>query len=89
MNTQSKLASAALVGLLTASLMSTKIALASDHKDENGSVTEKSECKGVSGCKGEAKSKTEKSECKGVSGCKGEAKSKTEKSACNGHSEKE
>lgn len=70
MTTTTKLASAALVGLLTAGLLSATPAFAGEH--------DKGSCNGKSGCKGKAAA--EKSECKGKSGCSG----KDEKSGCEG-----
>ena len=61
MTTKTKLATAALTGLLTAGLLVATPALASEH--------EKGACSGKNGCKG--KSGAEKSECKGKSACSG------------------
>ncbi len=78
MTTTTKLASAALAGLLTASLLAATPAFAGEH--------DKGACNGKSGCKGKAKA--EKSECKGKAAtekasCKGEDKAK-EASSCTG-----
>ena len=77
MTTTHKLASAALMGLLTAGILAAQPALASNH--------EKGACNGKSGCKGKAAA--EKSECKGhgeKAGCEG--KDKGEAASCSGKS---
>ena len=89
MTTTRKLASAALVGLLTSGFLAATPAFADEH--------EKGACNGKSGCKGKAKA--EKSQCKGKAekaGCKGENKEASsctgkdkvegEKASCNGES---
>ena len=70
MTTTKQLASAALIGLMTAGLLAAQPALAGEH--------DKASCSGKNGCKGNAKA--EKSECKAKSGCSG----KEEKSGCEG-----
>jgi hypothetical protein len=75
--TTNKLASAALLGLMTAGLLAATPAFAGEH--------DKGACNGKNGCKGDAKA--EKSECKGhgdKAGCKGEDKAKGEKAGCDG-----
>jgi hypothetical protein len=75
MTTTTKLAHAALAGLLTAGLLAATPAFAGEH--------DKGACNGKSGCKGKAAA--EKSECKGKAekaGCEG--KDKKEASSCTG-----
>ncbi|MDX2113015.1 MAG: hypothetical protein SFW63_04725 [Alphaproteobacteria bacterium] len=76
MTTTTKLASAALAGLLTAGLLAVTPAFAGEH--------DKGSCSGKDGCKGKAAA--EKSECKGhageKSGCEG--KDKKEGHSCSG-----
>jgi hypothetical protein len=80
MTTATKLASAALVGLLTAGLLAATPAFAGEH--------DKGACAGKSGCKGKAAA--EKSECKGhageKAGCEGKDKAAGEKGSCSGKS---
>ncbi len=85
MTTTTKLASAALLGMLTAGIIAASPASASNH--------DKGACNGKSGCKGKAAA--EKSECKGHSekaGCEGkdkkEAGSCAGKSGCKGEDKK-
>ncbi len=81
MTTTTKLASAALAGLLTAGLLAATPAFAGEH--------DKGACNGKSGCKGKATA--EKSECKGKTekaGCEGKDKAAGEKSSCSGKEEK-
>lgn len=83
MTTTTKLASSALIGLLTAGFIAASPAFAGEH--------DKGACSGKSGCKGEAAA--EKSECKGndgdKSGCDGKDKSSCSgKSGCSGQEEK-
>lgn len=84
MTTNTKLASAALAGLLTAGLFAATPAFAGEH--------DKGACNGKSGCKGIAAA--EKSECKGkaekagCSGKEGEKASCSGKSGCAGKEEK-
>lgn len=78
MTTTTKLASAALAGLLTAGLLAATPAFAGTH--------DKASCNAKSGCKG--KVKAEKSECKGKAAaekasCKGKTEAK-EASSCTG-----
>lgn len=90
MTATTKLASAALVGLLTAGMLAATPAFAGEH--------EKGACKSKSGCKGKAaaekseckgKDKAEKASCKGedkeAHGCKGKADG--EKASCKGKDE--
>lgn len=77
MTTNTKLASAALAGLLTASMLAATPAFAGEH--------DKGACNGKSGCKGKAAS--EKSECNGKAekaGCEGKDKAAGEKASCSG-----
>lgn len=77
MTTTKKLASAALMGLLTAATFAAQPALASEH--------EKGACNGKNGCKGKAAA--EKSECKGhgeKAGCEGHDKG--DSASCSGKS---
>jgi hypothetical protein len=79
----STLAKAALIGLMAG--IATFGAANAEDKAMGGASsdkTEKSGCKGASGCK--AKEAAEKSSCKGASGCK--TKEATEKSSCKGAS---
>jgi hypothetical protein len=80
MTTTTKLAHAALVGLLTAGLLAATPAFAGEH--------DKGACNGKSGCKGKAAA--EKSECKGhageKAGCEGKDKAAGEKGSCSGKS---
>lgn len=84
MTKTTKLASAALAGLLTAGLLAAQPALAGEQ--------EKSACKGANGCTGKAAA--EKSECKTKSSCNGKdgkssCKGKDgEKASCSGKEEK-
>lgn len=71
MTTKTKLASAALAGLLTAGLLAATPTFAGEH--------DKGACSGKSGCKGKAAA--EKSECKGKDGCGGKD---ADKAACSG-----
>lgn len=76
MTTTTKLASAALAGLLTVGLLAATPAFAGEH--------DKGACNGKSGCKGKAAA--EKSECKGKAekaGCEGKDKTDGEKASCN------
>lgn len=82
MTTTNKLASAAFIGLMTASLFAATPAFAGEH--------DKGSCGGKSGCKGEAGA--EKAGCEGKDGdkssCEGkdkEAGSCAGKSGCEGH----
>jgi hypothetical protein len=78
MTTTSKLASAALTGLLTLGMLAASPAFAGEHN--------KGSCNGKSGCKGKAAA--EKSECKGHSAektsCASQDKAAAEKASCSG-----
>jgi hypothetical protein len=80
MTTKTKLATAALTGLLTAGLLAATPAFAGEH--------DKGSCSGKNGCKGKAGA--EKSECKGKNSCEGKDKMADdkdgEKAACAGKS---
>lgn len=83
MTTNNKLAAAALLGLMTAGLLSAQPAMATDH--------EKGACKGKSGCKGASEATSEKSSCNGhdskdASSCSGKAEGK-DKASCSGKDE--
>lgn len=88
MSLNSKLAMAALAGLLTAGV-SASPALATTHDaghetaapEKHGSPTheiEKHACKGQNSCKGNGGCKTEKNACKGQNECKGHGGCRTD-----------
>jgi hypothetical protein len=68
MTTTTKLASAALAGLLTAGLLAATPAFAGEH--------DKGACNGKSGCKGKAEAEK--------AGCEGKDKATGEKASCSG-----
>ena len=74
MNT-SKLALAALTGLMTAGLMTAGAAHADNHSGQKVNADhamEKNACKGKGGCKTADKGEKEKHACKGMNSCKGQ-----------------
>jgi len=76
MTTKTKLASAALAGLLTAGIFTATSAFADNH--------DKGSCHSKSGCKG--KSTAEKSECKGHAKDEKSSCHSTDKASCSGKS---
>ena len=78
MSRSNTLASAALIGLLTAGTLVAQPAFAGDDKAAcsgksgcNGTQAEKSECKGKDANSCSGKEEGDKAECKGTSGCAG------------------
>jgi hypothetical protein len=99
MNNTNKLATAALLGLMTTGLLSAQPAMATEH--EKGACKSKSGCKGTSGvmsdmkekatCQGKAGDMKEKASCHGKAGdmkekasCQGKAGDMKEKATCQG-----
>ena len=73
MSTSTKLATAALAGLLSAGFMTANVAGAATHTEKTASdhAVEKHACKGQNSCKGNGGCKSSDNGCKGKNSCKG------------------